>query len=204
MQAGVERLTEYQDRRYAQEYLERLAPFRALGDPALLQETARYLALWMSYEDAIRVADLKIRRERFARIRQESRVQPGQVLHIHEYLHPRAQEIADILPPWFGWVGPLFSRFGGHGRIVRTTSLSGFLQLYALASLRRFRRRSVRFQREQQRIGAWLDTLLNIARRDLAKAREVAEYPRVLKGYADTYEQGRLKFEELMAGLRPS
>src|SRR5215467_10631281 len=62
--AGIERLADYQDVAYASTYLDRLEPLRALAqqqgqDAALLSETARYLALWMSYEDAIRVADLK-------------------------------------------------------------------------------------------------------------------------------------------------
>ena len=197
--AGVQRLTEYQDQRYARLYLERLEPLRAWNDPVLLEETARYLALWMSYEDAIRVAQLKIRRERFARVRQESRVAPGQILHIHEYLHPRAQEIADILPAWLGWAGPLFSRFSGKGKIVRTTSIVGFLQLYAIASLRRFRRGSVRFRREQKRIEEWLSLVREAAREDRALARELAEAPRLLKGYGDTYERGRREFEGLLA-----
>src|SRR6185295_14788830 len=63
VKTAVERLTDYQDARYAAEFLDLLKPIQALGDDALLIETARYLALWMSYEDAIRVADLKIRRE---------------------------------------------------------------------------------------------------------------------------------------------
>jgi hypothetical protein len=35
----------------------------------LTERFARRLAVWMSYEDAIRVADLKTRRSRFDRIR---------------------------------------------------------------------------------------------------------------------------------------
>ena len=46
---------------------------RAKGDgtSALLSETARHLALWMTYEDAIRVADLKTRDARFDRVHHE-------------------------------------------------------------------------------------------------------------------------------------
>ena len=73
--AAVRRLIDYQDYRYASDYLDRLADFRHL-DPELLRETARYLALWMSYEDAIRVADLKTRRARFERVHREAQVGP--------------------------------------------------------------------------------------------------------------------------------
>src|SRR5579883_1918827 len=80
---GVERLTDYQDAAYAEEYRQLLEPVREAdlrhgrGDFQLLAETARQLALWMSYEDAIRVADLKTRRERLERVRREARPQPG-------------------------------------------------------------------------------------------------------------------------------
>ena len=98
--SAIARLTDYQDARYAAEYLQLLEPVRAAGrgDSRLLRETARYLALWMSYEDAIRVADLKTRRERFERVRREARATSRQVLRIHDYLYPRVGEIADILP----------------------------------------------------------------------------------------------------------
>ena len=49
---------------------ERLRRVAAIDrDGALTAEAARYLALWMSYEDVIRVADLKTRPERFAKVR---------------------------------------------------------------------------------------------------------------------------------------
>ena len=73
---------------------DRLEPIRdaglkyGRGDSALLNETGRYLALWMSYEDAPRVADLKIRRARFGRVHRDARVEPAQLLQINEFLHP--------------------------------------------------------------------------------------------------------------------
>src|SRR5581483_1474718 len=82
--AGIQRLADYQDTAYAAEYLDRLEAICDVdsGDGVLLNETGRYLALWMSYEDAIRVADLKIRRTRFTRVRQDSRATNEQVVHI--------------------------------------------------------------------------------------------------------------------------
>ena len=52
----------------------------------------------MAYEDTIRVAELKIRPSRFARVRDEVRVNDDQILEIAEFMHPRTQEIADTLP----------------------------------------------------------------------------------------------------------
>ena len=68
----------------------------------LLNETARHLALWMSYEDIVRVADLKTRRQRFERVRGEVRLRNDQMLQINEFLHPRVEEIADTLPSRLG------------------------------------------------------------------------------------------------------
>ena len=95
-------LADYQDERYASEYLDRLeAIARVDRDGELLTETARYLALWMSYEDTIRVADLKTRGVRFERVRDEVHAQCEDSqrvnLQIREFLHPRVQEISDTL-----------------------------------------------------------------------------------------------------------
>ena len=62
---GVRRLAAYQDIAYARLYLDRLAPIRdadarANAGGKLLAETARHLAVRMSYEDVIRVAQAKI------------------------------------------------------------------------------------------------------------------------------------------------
>jgi indolepyruvate ferredoxin oxidoreductase beta subunit len=202
LKAGIERLTDYQDARYAEAYVERLTPIRGI---ALLSETARSLALWMSYEDAIRVADLKIRAQRFARIRGEA---PGQLVKIHDYVYPRAAEIADILPVrWGQWVLSnrlarwLVERFTRHGKIVETTSLRGFLKFRLLAGMRRWRRGSLRFQREQDAIDDWLETVEAIAEQNYALACEVAKAPRLIKGYGDTHAAGLRAYEAAMAAL---
>jgi indolepyruvate ferredoxin oxidoreductase beta subunit len=199
LKAGIERLTDYQDARYAKEYVERLAPIRGI---TLLSETARYLALWMSYEDAIRAADLKIRATRFARTHQEAQTAPGQLLTIHGQANPRIDEIADILPAGFGrWV--LSNRLARRlvGRILETTSLRGFVTLRLLAAMRRWRRKSLRFEREQQGIDEWLDTVVAIAEQNYALACEVAQAPRLIKGYGETHANGMRAYQAAMAAL---
>jgi indolepyruvate ferredoxin oxidoreductase beta subunit len=212
--SGSERLTDYQDEKYAEEYLARLEPVRQLdaqfgdNDAALLRETARYLALWMSYEDAPRVADLKIRRTRFERVQRESRANSSQLLQINEYLHPGVEEISDMLPARLGqwlldtpWARRLLQRVTERGRIVQTTSLHGFLQLYIISGFRRWRRDSLRFRHERQRIEAWLEQIPALAAENFALALEVAEFPRVVKGYGDTHVRGRKSFDALMGAL---
>ena len=208
--AGIQRLADYQDERYATEYLDRLDPVRDAdsGEFLLLRETGRYLALWMSYEDAIRVADLKIRRGRFARVAQESRAADRQVVHINEFLHPQIGELADIAPAWLGrwmlksatvqWViGALTKK----GTVLQTTSLSGFARLYVLAALRPTRRGSLRFRHEHAKIVEWIERIPALAQTDYALAVEVAQCPRLVKGYGETHERGSERFDAVMRAV---
>jgi indolepyruvate ferredoxin oxidoreductase beta subunit len=218
---------------WADDYLDRLALLRAaaaggLGaaqaprpgpdsdisdDPAaeaLLAETARHLALWMSWEDTIRVAELKTRNSRFARVRSEVRAQADQVLAIQEYLHPRLQEIAETLPAPLGrhllsggWLGRMVDRLASQGRVVETSSLRGYLQLWAVSRLKRWRRASLRWQIEIPRIDAWLADVRSAAQRgDLDLATEIARCQRLVKGYGDTHARGWRNFETLQAQWR--
>lgn len=215
LRAAVLRCADWQDIAHAQAYLDRLAGMRAIdsrcapidGEPphALLVETARHLALWMTYEDTVRVADLKTRRTRFERVAEEVRVGDGQLVDIDEFLHPRVEEIADTLPAALGrrllasdrlraWVG----RLAGEGRIVRTSSIRGFLLLYAVASLRRIRRGSLRYRLETARIDDWMARIEGLADRDPALALEIARCQKLVRGYGDTHARGWANFERLM------
>jgi indolepyruvate ferredoxin oxidoreductase, beta subunit len=208
---GVRRLIDYQDPAYAELYLERLARIAQLpahGEP-LLPETARHLALWMSYEDTIRVAELKTRDTRFARVRDEVRAHSDQVLAIHEFMHPRLEEICDTLPAgmgrWLarpGWARRLAERFTRKGRVVRTSSLRGFLMLYALARLKRWRRGTLRFAVETERIEQWLAQIAQAAAINPRLAVELAHCQGLVKGYSDTHARGLRNFQTLMAAAQ--
>jgi indolepyruvate ferredoxin oxidoreductase, beta subunit len=213
---AVRRLADYQDARYAHSYLDKLKPLLAVDGEqdqpsdadTLLSETARHLALWMSYEDTVRVAELKIRATRFARVRDEVKAQPEQVVHINEFLHPRVDEIADTLPAALGrWLlrpgilHHVVKRMTSRGRVVRTTSLRGFLMLYGVASLRVIRRHSLRFAHEHAEIDAWLTRVQRFAATDQALALEIARSQRLVKGYGDTHARGMRNYRKLVAVL---
>lgn len=208
---GIERTADYQGLAYAKLYLERLAPIAGADrDGRLIIETARQLALGMAYEDTIRVAELKIRPSRFARVREEVRVNDDQILEIAEFMHPRTQEIADTLPAplgrWImrtGWMRGLIDRMTRKGRVVKTSSLRGFLLLYIVASLKPLRLRSLRCQVEQRYLEDWLATILRIVTTNYDLAIEVAAARNLVKGYGDTHERGRARFETLM-GMLPA
>lgn len=206
VRAGIERTADYQGLPYARLYLERLSAVAALDrDGRLIAETARQLALGMAYEDTIRVAELKIRPSRFERVRAEVRVADNQLLEIAEFMHPRTQEIADTLPAPLGrlildtgWVRRLIDRMTRKGRVVKTSSLSGFGLLYIVAALKPLRPRSLRYGIEQQHLVAWLATVQRLAATHHDLAIEVAAARNLVKGYGDTHERGRARFETLM------
>ena len=204
---GLRRLVDYQDPAYAALYLDRLfGLYKAAPDEHhLLQECARHLALWMSYEDTIRVADLKVRASRFERVRGEVRVQTGQELAIHEFMHPRVEEICETLPVGLGrWLARphaahrLLQRWTRAGRVVQTSSLRGFLLLWGLSRLRRWRRGTLRYAIEQPRIEQWMDRVVRLATSRPELALEVVACQRLVKGYGDTHARGWASFQTLM------
>src|SRR2546428_14053874 len=81
LETAIARLVDYQDRRYVERYLERLRPFA--GDPELARVVARHLAVWMTYDDAIRAAQPKTRASRVERIRRAQGAPRGGVVLAH-------------------------------------------------------------------------------------------------------------------------
>ena len=211
---GVRRTLDYQDGAYAKLYLDRIervvrldAQRPASEAQALTQAVARSLALWMTFEDTIRVADLKTRSVRFARVGAEVRAAPGQLFGITEFLRPGVAEIAGTLPAALGsWLlrSPRLvrrlERFTG-GRQIRTTTVSGYLLLRTLAGLRRWRRATWRFRQENGRIEAWLAAIEQHAATRHELAVELARLQRLIKGYGETYERGWRNYSTLAGQL---
>jgi indolepyruvate ferredoxin oxidoreductase beta subunit len=189
---SLARLIDYQDARYAESFLERVRRVRALDRGTRLTGTfARRLAVWMTYEDAIRVADLKTRRARFERIRREQGAPGGSVLVVTDYLKPDLDELYGVLPVGIG--GPI-ARWAERrwpegrptiGQHVKTTSVLGFLRVWLLGRLRWLRPSSLRRQREEALMTRWEEAVLTAARLDEALAGEVAELATVVRGYGE-------------------
>jgi indolepyruvate ferredoxin oxidoreductase, beta subunit len=177
------------------------------GQWSLTEATARSLALWMTFEDTIRVADLKTRPTRFARVRDEIRADPGQVFGITEFMKPRVTEIAGTMPAGLGrWMlrsqsaSRLLTRWTG-GRHIRTGTVTGFLMLHILGGLKRWRRGTLRFHEENERIEQWLGRIEGLAATNHALAVELARAQRLVKGYGDTHERGWRNFSALVDKL---
>ena len=205
MSEGVRRLANYQDIAYARLYLDRLTKIRdadaiASADGQLLSETARHLAVRMSYEDVIRVAQVKIDPLRFVRIESDMSLKPEQTFTVTEFLKPGVEEFCSVLPPWLAraLLG-LAERFPGFGRAhwgmeINTGSIFGYLRFFMLAKLRRYRPKTFRYQEEQRAIELWLRTIAQAAPLAADLALEIAECARLIKGYGDTHKRGTANY----------
>ena len=208
--AGLRKVVDFQDLSYGAAYLARLDAVLSRDDAArgfaLSVAAAKYIANAMCYDDVIRVADLKTRGPRFARIAKEMRVKDGNLLHLTEFMHPRAEEIAGMLPMRWGqkaqasavWMARL-ERWFSKGRHLRTDGLLAYGTLYLLGGMRFWRLRTLRHAQEVAHLEAWLATALAyLPRYDLAV--EVITCRRLVKGYSDTHARGLSKFDRVLAG----
>jgi len=203
---GKERLRDYQGDRYAALYEERLQPFLA-GDPKLAAEVARLLAVWMSFEDIIRVADLKTRSSRFERIRKEVGAKSGEPVVVIDYLKPGVEEFASVLPHFLGRKIIAWAERRGKldaynvGMHIRTSGALGYLLVRSLAWLRPLRPFSHRYHEEQALIERWLGHVAEAARRDFRLALEVAACANLIKGYGETHRRGKANFLAIVDAL---
>jgi indolepyruvate ferredoxin oxidoreductase beta subunit len=209
---AIARLVDYQDVAYARRYLERLRPFvpGPSAPPAsvdLARTVARHLATWMTYEDAVRVAQLKTRISRFDRIRAESRAGAGEVV-VTDYLKPDLDEILGVLPhrlvaPIARWA--LRRWPDGRptlGQHVRTTTVSGFLRVWLLTRLRPLRPFSHRAHEEHRRMERWLEAVRWGAGLDPGLAGEVARAAQLVKGYGDVRRRMAALVEDVLVRVR--
>jgi indolepyruvate ferredoxin oxidoreductase, beta subunit len=205
---GAARLADYQDEAYAALYLQRAERMFALErteaeNSTLTAAVARALALWMSFEDVMRVAQVKTRRGRVQRIRREVRANPGDLIQVREFVKPRVEEICATLPTALGRrllqsrrANRMLTRLTA-GRRISTSTVSGFALLRVLAALRRLRRGTLRFAQENSRIEAWLAQVTEIAAKDYELAIELAECQNLVKGYGETHERGWASFSRI-------
>ncbi len=201
LREGIARLTDYQDEAYAQRYLARVHRVAGLpgADAAFIRELARHLALRMSVEDVIRVAQLKLRGERVARVTGEARARAGDIVDITEYMKPGPEEVLGLLPPRLGrWALARVRHDRSWPLKVTTTRLSGFLRLKVLASLRGWRPRTLRFAEEEAWIERWLGLVERALAVDPAAAGEVVASAALVRGYADTYKRGLANWTRIM------
>jgi indolepyruvate ferredoxin oxidoreductase, beta subunit len=210
---GCERLIAYQGAGYARLYLDRVASVLQAerSGPAanaqetmqdhgpITRETARGLAVWMAFDDVIRVAELKSRAARLERVRGEARAGAQDVLKVYDHFKPGVPEFAALLPAGLArrlqawdarrqarglpaWALPL--KIGTH-------TITGVLALRALGLLKPLRPLGSRWTAEQALIEQWLDAVRDGTRQQAELGLELARCCRLVKGYGGTHDRGR-------------
>ena len=198
---SVYRLIDYQDIDYADQYLSEVNSIKIIdaetkGTSYILTELfAKNLALLMSYEDGIRVAELKIKSDRFKRIREEMRVKDDQVFHVVDYLKPDAEEIYGLLPnilvaPVLSFTqSRLFKKIWWRkkpltmGQTPVTNSFSGYMRLWMLTKIKFLRPYSFRYKKEYKLIKSYTEAINKYASYDYKVACLVAKSAQMVKGY---------------------
>lgn len=213
---GLEKVVDFQDVAYGEDYLGRMRRIAALDaeiggadqNHGFTTDAAKYLANAMAYDDVIRVADLKTRASRFRRVETEMGVTPDQVMRITEFMHPRIEEVCGTMPASLGAailkrrrLVDALNRVVNKGRHVRTDTIRWFLMLYATAGMRRFRRRTLRHRTERAHLEEWLKLAEDTVRKDYALGVEVLRCRRLIKGYSDTHERGVSKYDRVLSAL---
>jgi indolepyruvate ferredoxin oxidoreductase, beta subunit len=208
LQLGYQRVLDYQDKRYAELYLRRVTKIHEIEEESAsphreecstTREYARYLALWMAFDDIVRVADLKCRRSRMQRVRDEVKVKPGELLRVYDHFKPGVPEFAALLPralamPLMRWDRRRQNRGAEPVAIAMKIPVHapfGMVALRLLSGLRWLRRHGMRYEEEQTLIERWSDAVADGARREWRLGHEVALCGRLIKGYGSTNERGK-------------
>jgi hypothetical protein len=198
---SIHRLIDYQGNGYATLYVARLRRFvgRRDVDDAMFGEIARLMAIRMSYQDPIRIAQLKLA---------ELEANPGDpaVQPVDGIGKFRLDELIGALPAMVA--EPLldvFERIGWRHKPVSirfsTASRWGIRRLKIEASLRRWRLFSVRYAEER----VWVERWLHMISRSLVKQPEAAsavvQTATMIEGYGDVYRQGLADWHAIIDGL---
>jgi hypothetical protein len=197
---GIERLIEYQGPSYAQLYVDRVRRFvgRRSIDDAMLCEIARLTALRMSYEDPIRIAQLKLAEIGAAADRQVQLSRDVRKFRLDELIGALpavvAEPLLDVLE-WIGWLHlPVSIAFS-------TKNRWGIRRLKIEAGLRRWRLFSVRYPKER----AWVERWLHMIDRSLTKqpkaASAMVQSAELVRGYGHAYRQGLADWNAIIDGL---
>jgi len=229
-------LCHYQDARYFAKYLDKVQAIYEQergrdGDLLVTKEVARILALRMAYEDAVRVAQLKTERQRFARLRKEHRLSDDTVYRVVDFFSPDWDELTGLLPLRMTndqcindqcvndqchndqcgndqWAMPLLPSQAEELRRpalqlrVETSSLSGYLLVRALLLFKPLRPYSRRFRKEWAAIEAWLEAVREAMDVDRDLAFLVARSGEMVRGYGRTRRKTLAAWHAFMAFLK--
>ena len=195
---AIHLLIEYQGTQYARLYVDRLKRFvgKRGVDEAMLREIAHLMAMRMSYEDAIRIAQLKLLE--LEAYPDTPRADDVRKLRLDEMVEALptvvAEPLLDVLN-WFGWVHK------GVKIHFSTANRFSIRRLKIEASLKRCRRYSIRYSKERNWVERWLHMIDRALARQPAAARAIVDTATMVQGYGDTYRHGLADWHAVIDGL---
>lgn len=192
VRAGIDRLIDYQGPSYAQLYVDRLCRF--IGQPGvdatLFGEIARLMALRMSYEDPIRIAQLKLTEQEPSGDRRKFRIDeligclPAVV----------AEPVLDVLD-WLNWArAPVSIKYSNANRW-------GMRRLKIEAGLKRWRRFSIRYGKERVWVERWLHMINRSLTQQPAAALAIVRSADLIQGYGSPYRHALADWHAIIDGL---
>ena len=194
---GIHRLMDYQGAAYAKLYVERLERFIDKGLAAETYcEIAKLMAERMAYQDAIRIAQLKLA---------EYRDSDGQIIST-DIKQFRLDELVDALPEvaadpiltvldYVGWTRQRVSI------PFSTASRWGIRRLKMEAWLRRWRLFSIRYGQERQWVERWLHMITRAMVKQPAAIEAVVATATMVQGHGDAYRQGLADWHTIIDDL---
>jgi hypothetical protein len=194
---GIRVLMDYQGASYARLYVERLQRFIGKGiAPASFCEMARLMTSRMAYEDAIRIAQLKLFEYRDSEGRIASR----------EDKKFRFDELVDALPEIVADpILTVLNKMGWAHRQVSipfsTNSRFGIRRLKVEAWLRRWRLFSIRYGEERRWVERWLHMIARSLVKQPAATAAVVDTASMVQGFGDAYRQGLADWHAIIDGL---
>ena len=196
---AIKLLIDYQAPSYAQLYVDRLKRFvgRAGVDPAMFAEIARLMAMRMSYQDPIRIAQLKLA-EHDAATGPPTREGDHRRFRVDELIGALpaivAEPVLDVLE-WFDWTHqPVWIRFSAGSRW-------GIRRLKIEASLKRWRLFSVRYAKERVWVERWLHMIDRALTKQPQAAPAIVQTADMIQGYGSAYRHGLADWHAIIDGL---
>jgi hypothetical protein len=198
---GIHLLMDYQGSSYAQLYVDRVRRFvgRQGVDEAMLGEIARLMALRMSYEDPIRIAQLKLAEYETAagdpRRQSADDVRKFRLDELIGVLPAAvAEPVLDLLEK-MAWTHKAVSiRFSAKSRW-------GIRRLKIEAGLRRWRLFSVRYAGERAWVERWLHMISRSLEKQPAAASAMVQSATMIQGHGAPYRHGLADWHAIIDGL---
>lgn len=198
---AIARLIDYQGPSYAQLYVDRLKRFvgRPGVDAAVFNDIARLMLARMSYEDPIRIAQLKI-------AERETALVSGSAQPRSDRKRFRIDELIGALPAvaaepmldaleWAGWThAPVSIRFNAASRW-------GVRRLKIEAALKRWRLFSVRYAKERVWVERWLHMIDRALTKQPQAVPAIVQTADMIQGYGSVYRHGLADWHAIVDGL---